>query len=58
MDVPSSTIELINLLKTQYPDKAEVDPSVVGTPEYWKSMGVVELLRDLEFYINQRRRGR
>ena len=55
MDIPSSTIELLNILKEHYPDKAVTDPKLVGTPEYWKHMGVVELIRDIEFYIHNRR---
>lgn len=54
MDVPSSTIDLIKKLKEQYPDKAETDPTIVGTPDFWKQIGVVELLRELEYYIKER----
>lgn len=54
MDVPSSTIDLIKILKDKYPDVLEVDTEVVGTPEYWKKVGVVELLRDLEYFIKLR----
>lgn len=51
MDVPSNTIDLIRLLTSRYEDKAEVDPTIVGTPEYWKKIGVIELLRELTYYI-------
>lgn len=55
MDVPSSTIDLLNVLKTRYPDVACTDPEEVGTPEYWKGMGVIELIRELTYYIEQRK---
>ena len=54
MDVPSSTIDLINLLKEKYPDELNTNPKIVGTPEYWKTVGVVQLLRELQFYIDSR----
>jgi hypothetical protein len=53
MKVPSSTIDLIKVLKEKYEDKLVVDAEVVGTPEYWKNAGVVELLRELTYYIEQ-----
>jgi hypothetical protein len=54
MDVPSSTIELLEVLKKRYPDVACTDIEKVGTPEYWKAMGVVDLIRELSYYIEQR----
>jgi len=54
MDVPNSTIELLNLLKNKYPDVAWTEVDKVGSPEYWKSMGVIELIRELTYYIEQR----
>jgi hypothetical protein len=54
MDVPSSTIELLEVLKNKYPDLACTDPDEVGTPAYWKAMGIVELVRELTYYIEQR----
>lgn len=52
--VPSSTIELLNILKEKYPDKYVIEDEEVGTPSYWKKAGVVELLRELEYYITER----
>lgn len=53
MDVPINTLDLLTLLKTKYPDKAETDPEVVGTPEYWKKIGIIELLKELEYYVKR-----
>ena len=53
MRVPSSTIDLIKILKEKYPDVAVTEPEEVGTPLYWKKIGVIELLRELEFYIKE-----
>ena len=55
MDVPSSTIDLLTLLKTKYEDKAETDPDIVGTPQYWMKVGVIQLLRELDSYIENRK---
>ena len=54
MDVPIATVDFINMLKIKYEDKAEVDPTVVGTPEYWKKIGVVELLREVSYFIESK----
>ena len=55
MNVPSSTIDLLTVLREKYPDVACTNPEEVGTPEYWKSMGVIELIRELTYYIEQRK---
>ena len=54
MDVPSNTIEFLTVIKQQYEDKLEVDERVVGTPEYWKRVGVVELIRTVEAYVRRK----
>ena len=48
MKIPTYTADLIVMLKLQNPDKLEEDPLLVGTPEYWKRVGIVELIRSLE----------
>ncbi len=48
MNVPTYTVDLLTQLKKQYPDKLEEDPLLVGTPEYWQRVGIVELIRSLE----------
>lgn len=54
MNIPSNTYDLINILKTKYPNKIEIDEKIVGTPEYWKRVGIITLLEELEFYITQK----
>ena len=48
MDTPHNTIDFITYLKSVYPDKVEEDPSKVGTPAYWKKVGIIELIRKVE----------
>ena len=48
MKIPTYTVDLLTQLKKQYPDKLEEDPLLVGTPEYWQRVGIVELIRSLE----------
>lgn len=55
MTVPSSTIDLIKILKERYPDVLECNEETVGTPEYWKKVGIIELLRELEYRIREGR---
>lgn len=45
--LPSNTIDLIKYLEDLYPDIYELDPTLVGTPEYWKKAGVIELIQML-----------
>jgi len=52
MTVPSNTLDFLNELRSLYKDQAEVDPQYVGTPEYWKRMGVIELLRKVDASIS------
>ena len=56
MDIPSSTIDFIRQLQLKYSDELMLDEKIVGTPEYWKKAGVVELLRELQYYIDNPRR--
>ena len=53
MDIPSNSPALINMLKEKYEDKLNVDVDEVGTPTYWKKAGVVELLRELDYFLNK-----
>jgi len=46
--VPSTTIDLIKWLEEIYPDVFETDASFVGTPEYWKKAGIIELIQKLK----------
>lgn len=48
MHVPSLTIEFLEELKRLYPDLYEVDPKIVGTPDYWMYAGVIDLIRKIE----------
>jgi len=48
MKVPSTTILLLTLLEDLYPDTMELDPTCVGTPDYWKKAGVIELIQKLK----------
>jgi len=54
MDVPSNTIDLIRILQKKYPDIAEEDEKIVGTPRYWKKIGVIELVRELMYSIERK----
>lgn len=45
--VPINSIDLIEVLEKEYKDVLDVDVLSVGTPDYWKKAGVVELLRRL-----------
>lgn len=38
-------IEFLQLLKDEIDDKFEIDDKKVGTPEYWKRAGIIELIR-------------
>lgn len=51
MDYPSGTSELVVLLDTLYPDKIGTDPKIVGTPEYWKQVGVIELIQKIKYQM-------
>ena len=46
--LPSNTIDLIKHLEEMYDDVFELDPTMVGTPEYWKKAGVIELIQLLK----------
>lgn len=48
MTVPSSTIDFIKELERLYPDTMELDPSYLGTPDYWKKAGIVELIQKIK----------
>lgn len=48
MHVPSLTVDLIETLKELYPESYEIDPKIVGTPDYWMVAGVIDLIRKLE----------
>lgn len=48
MKVPSTTIDLVKMLDELYPDVMELDPAWVGTPEYWKKAGIIELIQKLK----------
>jgi len=52
MDITTYTVDMIRQLKKLYPDVLETDPEEVGTPNYWKKVGVVELVRTLEAVSN------
>jgi len=49
MKIPSTTIDLVRLLEELYPDVMELDPTIVGTPEYWKKVGIVELIQKIKY---------
>lgn len=51
MKVPPYTVDLIVQLKEMYKDSYEIDPKIVGTPEYWMHAGVIDLIRKLETNI-------
>lgn len=57
MDVPMYTIDLLKELERLYPDVMELDEDVVGTPQYWKEAGVIELLRMLKTEIENKQGG-
>jgi hypothetical protein len=46
------TRDQVEELKKVYKDKLECDPKYVGTPDYWKQVGVVELIRLLDNELN------
>ena len=48
---PSNTVDLIKYLEDIYTDLFELDPAMVGTPEYWKKAGVIELIQLLKSRI-------
>ena len=52
MEITTYTVDMIRQLKKLYPDVLETDPEEVGTPNYWKKVGVVELVRTLEAVSN------
>lgn len=41
--IPTTTVELLELLDKWYIDKLETNSEFVGTPEYWKKAGIIEL---------------
>jgi len=50
---PVYTADLINILKDVYTDKFIINESEVGTPDYWKKAGIIELIRILENNIRK-----
>jgi hypothetical protein len=52
--IPASTEGLLEYLKEIYSDVMELDPTMVGTPEYWKKAGVIELIQKIEYYIENK----
>lgn len=48
MNIPSSTIDFISMLEELYPDIMELDPTYVGTPDYWKKAGIIELIKKIK----------
>lgn len=47
--IPRETKDFINLLREEYKDEMELESEYVGTPEYWKKAGVIELIRKFDF---------
>ncbi|MCI4436677.1 MAG: hypothetical protein JHC33_07720 [Ignisphaera sp.] len=52
MDIPGNSTALLSALEKIYPDTFETDPTMVGTPEYWKRAGVIELLKMIRWSID------
>jgi hypothetical protein len=46
--IPTNTVDLIKWLEDMYPDVFDTDVFFVGTPEYWKKAGVIELINMLK----------
>jgi len=46
--IPSTTLDLIRYLEELYPDTYNTNPTYVGTPEFWKEAGKIELIRMLK----------
>lgn len=53
-ELPSKTIDLLLLLKEEYEDFYETDEKKVGTPEYWKKAGVIEIIKRIENSIGHK----
>ena len=51
--IPYSTLDLLKIIKKDYPNKMKLDPEEVGTPGYWKYAGVVELVELIEALIEK-----
>jgi hypothetical protein len=53
MKIPEKTKDFIEELEKIYKDKYETDENIVGTPEYWKKAGVIELIRQVKFIMTK-----
>ena len=51
--IPPLTLDFIKYLEAKYPDKFELSEKEVGTPEYWKKAGIIELIRDVKNIIKR-----
>lgn len=55
MIIPAKTVDLLKVLKEAYKDEMETDPKLVGTPDYFKKAGVIELIKTIEVSIEQQK---
>lgn len=52
-EIPLLTVDFVKLLELNYPNEYEFNADVVGTPEYWKKAGILELIGKLNFVIKR-----
>ncbi len=53
IQIPSITVEFLDLLDTWYENSFETNSSLVNTPEYWKKAGVIEMMNKVRQILKQ-----